>query len=391
MRCKENIVDLPELTQRLKTESARTRDLLARADVCDVLTDGKETLFKVNGRAYRIEEQTHGQLAGKTGVPKAYYDKMKLDAPELLAENLNHWLHQSKKTHLVRLMDDAVRAFLSDRYRPINHLDLVTVAMQVLCGMDGQAGEAKPHARGARCMSWDLTPTMLDVRFVNPAIWVDLEKLDEGLHIDTDLTDDEIEKRIMRRGLAVDRTDWSDTTVYPSALLYNSETGHGGLGIEPGLMEGLCINFNWYGKSLEQRHLGKTLEMDDMFSSETYKKMNAVVFSKAADTFRSVFEPEQFLVSCRRFAGLKEVEIDVKDAVDNIVELPGMTEGLRDDIMQTYLLYKSHGKRKHDNLFDLNRAVTEVAQKVENPEQALALEQLGGELILTGGDSKLIS
>ncbi len=389
MRCKENIVDLPELAKRLQEQNARCKDLLAKASVCDIVVDGKQPFFKVNGRAYRIEDQTHGQIAGKMGIPKSYYDKMYGEAPGLLADNVNHWLHLSPKTHLVRLMDDGVRAFLSDKYRPINHLDLVTVAMQVMCGLDGKAGDAKPYARGARCLSWDLTPTHMNVRFVNPAIWVDLEKLDEGVHIDGDLSEEEVNKRIMRRGLAVDRTDWSNSTVYPSGLLDNSETGHGGLNIEPGLMEGLCINFNWYGKSLEQRHLGRTLEMDDMFSTETYKKMNAVVFAKSADIFRSVFDPQQFLITCKRFAGLKEVEIDVKDAVDNIVELPGMTEGLRDDIMTTYLLYKSHGKRKHDNLFDLNRAVTEVAQKV-GPEQSLALEQLGGELILAGESAKIL-
>ena len=378
------VVDIPELVAVLRDQQARTEDLIAGRS--EIGADcGHELMLHVGPRVYGIQEQVHTQLAAKTGIPKSYYDRMLEQARPLLTDNINHWLQHkdAEKRYLVRTIDNEVRALLSNRYRPISHLDLLTIGVQVITGQDGDAGTEKPWARGARCLNWQLSPTNLDVRLFNPNIHVDLNNIDRGVTTD-ETTQEETVDRIFRRGLANDRTDWGNAVVYPSALIRNSETGHGMIHIEPGLMEGLCTNFNWYGKSLQQRHLGRSLDMEDDLSSETYRKMNAVIFSKAADILRGVFDPQRFLETCKRFKGLQDVEINLKEAVDNIVGLPGMTEDLRDDILSKYGAYKANGGRKHDNLFDLNRAVTEVAQSVTDQDRALALEQLGGEFIERG-------
>lgn len=123
--------------------------------------------------------------------------------------------------------------------------------------------------------------------------------------------------------------------------------------------------------------------MEDELSPETYRKMNAVVFSKVADVLRSVFDPERFLAACRRFKGLERIEVNVKEAVDQIVQFAGMTEELRDEILAAYRPLVDG----RDTLLDVQRAVTHVAVKLHNETQhdkAFALEDVGGLLIEKG-------
>jgi hypothetical protein len=82
-----------------------------------------------------------------------------------------------------------------------------------------------------------------------------------------------------------------------------------------------------------------------------------------------------------RYSVCSKVEVDVKEAVDAIVELPGMTDGLRDDI---FAAYSPLGAK--DTLLDVQRAVTAAAHAVRElePEKAIELEKLGGRIIEQG-------
>ncbi len=250
----------------------------------------------------------------------------------------------------------------------------------MIVGQDGSEGAEAPHARGARCLTYHISDKRMDVCLVNPAIYVDLEKLDDGIHVTENITPEEVMRRMFRRGLANDTTDWTDTVVYPSGRMSNSETGHGGVEVHTSLCEGFCINLLEYGQNLNRRHIGKQLEIDDITSQETYKKYLEAFFSDMADVFRNTFEPERFLNQCRRFKGLQEIKINITEAVDTIVKMPGLTDELRDDILAKYGGYKARRGAAEDNLFDLNRAVTDVANG-QDRDTAVALQQLGGDML----------
>src|SRR6187549_1483822 len=42
---------------------------------------------------FRPTKWAHGQLAEKTGIPMKYYNRMLEEQPDLLARNVNAWLH----------------------------------------------------------------------------------------------------------------------------------------------------------------------------------------------------------------------------------------------------------------------------------------------------------
>ena len=69
-------------------------------------------------------------------IPAAYYDRMLSDYPELLAENVNSWFQREPTQRMVRTLDGTVRAFLSNRYRRIDNLDIAEIVLPVIQQME---------------------------------------------------------------------------------------------------------------------------------------------------------------------------------------------------------------------------------------------------------------
>ena len=390
--------EIPELVTILRKEKARERDFVVKQIAMMVQgTDqpGRITIELESGgdtprdRKFGIQSQAHSQVAEKADIPGRYYKRM-LGGDEadrgLLAKNLNHWFRKDgSKRRLVRCVDQEIRAFLSDRYRPISHLDLLTTAVQVMTGQYTETA-GKPWAKGARAFSWHLSPTRLDVSLVNPCIWVNMD--DERPKVGT------IDPGTDFGGTPDSWHTWMKTNqpggVFPACRIRNSETGHGGLTIEGGLYEAVCDNSAHIGLSLSKIHLGKQLQeglLQDVWSTETLKKQNQLIFAQTADIIRGVFEPEQLQKHVLMFKGLESVAVpNVTIAAGRIAELPGMTEEVRDEILAFY----NASTEARGNLHDFTRAVTGAAHAFREikPEVASELETLGGEFI-KGGERRL--
>lgn len=381
------IRDIPELVGELRAQAARCRDFVVPQGKMkfgvdeEVSKDGKlaqQLALRIDGKgAFQIEEQVHGQFGSKFEIPMSYYSRMRADSVELLSQNLNHWREKAVVSkRLVRLIDDKVRGFVSDRYRPLSHLDLLTTAIQTITGADTEKGG---FAKGAVCFGWNLDPKRLDVCLMNPTMVIDLKALDKGVQKNEAGTyDPDGENHGWVRG---GMKGVPGHYVFPAAFLGNSENGFGGLSVRVGLYEALCDNTARLGHDLAIRHLGKTLDEGELiFSAMTQEKENAATYSKVADIIRQAFDPASLLVNAKKMAGLADETIDdVREVVTEIAKLPGMTEGVRDDILAAY---KPVDQRK-DTLLDIQRAVTAAAHehRQSKPELAEALESLGGDLI----------
>lgn len=377
------IKDIPALVAELRAQSARCKDFVVPQGKMSFGVDYNGTgaatdlILKIEGKgAFRIEEQVHGQLCQKLEINSMpYYSKCLSEAPELLATNLNHWRAKSAATkRLVRLIDDKARGFVSDRYRPLSHLDLMTTAIQTITGRDAEQGG---YAKGAVCFGWNLDPKRMDVCLMNPTMVIDLKAIEKGVQKNESAgyDPDGPNHGWVRGG------DKGSHFVFPAAFLGNSETGFGGLSVRVGLYEAVCDNTARLGHDLAIRHLGKTLDEGEViFSATTQEKENAATFAKVADIVRQAFDPASLLSNAKKMAGLADETIDdVREVVSEIAKLPGMTEGVRDDILAAY---QPIDQRK-DTLLDVQRAVTAAAHasRENRPDLAEALESLGGDLI----------
>lgn len=386
---KRKLRDIPELVGHLKGLRERFWDKIVPQGRTKAIVDDEQVLLRLamNGESgtYGIMDHVHSQLCAKEfKVGARYYKRLLTKAKDLLCTNLNHWLSEAPETNrLVRFDGTDIRAFLSNRYRPLDNLDILTQAVRVIQGLDGDDGTEKPWARGSVCFGWTITPMHMNVLLANPKMVVDLNHLDRG--VQTGTFDFAAWKDGAHEWLRpeIDGNGGGSHLVCPSARIKNSETGHGGLGVFGGGLESVCSNVAWMGQNFAQVHLGKTLEESDLDSSDTIRKMNELIYSRVADAVRAVFEPESFLAQCEKLAGLREQPLsDVKDAVDRIVKLPGMTEDLRDEILASYRPLDE----RVETVLDLQRAVTHAAHAFRegDPEKAFSLEELGGKIIERG-------
>jgi hypothetical protein len=76
---------------------------------------------------------THSQIATHLDIPQRYYDLMLNTNPDLLYNNVNSWFHENQETtRLIRIHRGHCRAFLSDRYRPLDNWDLAQAVLPQL-------------------------------------------------------------------------------------------------------------------------------------------------------------------------------------------------------------------------------------------------------------------
>ena len=77
----------------------------------------------------------------------------------LLSYNVNRWFQREPEQRMIRTMDGRARAFLSNRYRRIDNLDIARVTLPIIGEM--------PEARYESCQ---LTEDYLYIKVVNPRL-----------------------------------------------------------------------------------------------------------------------------------------------------------------------------------------------------------------------------
>ena len=165
-------ISLTQLAQELTRQQQSKRDflILDRAlRLVQVPIDTQPRLLLAFGQEQLpVQPYAHGQLAQHLGIPKAYYDRLLQQAPGLLATNVNHWLTASPARRLVRTLDGAVRASLSERYRALDHGDLAEAVLPVLA--------EDPQLEVASCQ---ITETRLYLKAITPRLTAEVKKGDE--------------------------------------------------------------------------------------------------------------------------------------------------------------------------------------------------------------------
>ena len=82
-----------------------------------------------------VNSIAHRQIGTHLKIPAAYYDKMLEEYPQLLAQNVNAWFQREPSVRMIRTIEGTARAFLSNRYRRIDNLDIASIVLPVL-GID---------------------------------------------------------------------------------------------------------------------------------------------------------------------------------------------------------------------------------------------------------------
>lgn len=151
----------------------------------------------VNINRLNLNDIAHRQIGEHTKIPAKYYDKMRVEYPELLLTNINGWFNKNPAKRMVRTLDGTARAFLSDRYRRIDNYDIAKTVLPILSEMKVDVN----------CSSFELTDAKMYIKVVNPRLEGEVKTGD-----------------IVQAGI----------------LITNSETGQGSVNVQPLIYRLVC-------------------------------------------------------------------------------------------------------------------------------------------------------
>ena len=239
---------------------------------------------------------------------------------------------------MVRILDGRVRAFLSDRYRRLDNLELCAAVLPVIREM-----------KGAVIESCEVTEAHLYLKIVN---------------------------RKLKAEVAV------GDVVQAGFVVSNSEVGLGHLTVEPLVYRLACRN-GMICKDFSQRkrHVGRQVEMGDaayeIYSDATLAQDDKAFFMKVQDTVRCAVDEAKFMLTVGKMREAMQVPLEHQpmQEVELLADRFSLTENEQGDILRQ--LFKSGDNTR----YGLLNAVTAASQLAADYERATELERVGGEIL----------
>lgn len=335
-----------EITRRANAKA----DFVARTNAMTMHSPAADRVHLVVGsNTFGINPIAHEQIGAHTEIPKSYYDRMLAQAPELLATNVNEWFERFPAVRMVRTLDGKVRAFPSDKYRPLENEDLAEAVLPVLMDLD------------LAIMSCEITDRRLYIKAV----------------------DKRVERELAKTGARFG--DGGHTIIRvasPAITISNSEVCCGALDIKGGVYDGWCSNLASFGeRSMRKSHVGGRHQLVDeemyaLLSDDTRRKTDGAIWAQVRDVVKATFDRARFDSLVDKIEGSQADKIE--DAVRTI-SLASKKFGLNEAEGKSVLKHLIEGAEL--SRFGLYNAVTRAAQDVESYDRATELERLGAQVI----------
>ena len=199
----------------------------------------------------------HEQIAAQLQIPTKYYRRMLAEQPDLLANNVNRWMEKTPTRRMFRIRRDenigVARAYLSDRYRRLDNLELAESFVPMLADEDS----------GWQVHQCGLTSVRMHIEAVYPGL-MDEVKVGDAV------------------ALAV--------------KISSSEVGSGALNVQLGVHRLICSNLMVVPKwSQRQIHLGRSQnDFVALLSDATIKKEDQLIIDKMRDVVKGMADTDRF-------------------------------------------------------------------------------------------------
>ena len=347
--------DLQALAAEIMRQAESKRDFIASTQSVQVKPREGGVSLQIGDKGdYPVGEIAHGQIATHTGIPQRYYDKMRKEAPDLLANNIREWFNRYPATRLNRTLDTQLRAFLSDKYQTFDNWDFAQAALPIL------------RQRKLNVMSCEITEKRLYIKAVDEQLFRDVPvgyKMGDGSHKIFD-------------------------TCAPALILANSEVGYGRLVIETGVYTGACTNMALFAAGgMKRRHVGArhqltenfdVEELDDVLSSQAKQKTLEAVWLQARDVINAAFDEKVIARRVEQMEAATQAKLPTAK-IEKVMEVVQERFTLSDVERGNVLEHLINGGQL--NQYGLHAAITRTAQDAENYDRATELEYLGGKVL----------
>lgn len=343
-------LSLTELAQRIEANKELKRDFIVPTEKAEMVVGGSgpELKFDMNlpampaslatkfnlGAGLPINELAHDQIGVRLGIPSKYYDRMRAEAPALLADNVNHWFRKKPDRRMVRTLDGTVRAFLSDRYNRIENEEIAQVALPILAEIPD-----------VEIVSTEITERRLYIQAVAPRIKGEVKVGDP---------------------------------VQAGVTISNSEVGHGAVNVSPLVYRLRCLNGMIAADSFRAYHVGRAVEdTEALWADDTRKADDRAILLKVRDMVRAAVDETKFRARVDLMSGLAGQRItgNPERVVEVLAAKVRASETEKGGILRALI------EGADLSAWGLLNAVTAQAHEATSYDRAVELEATGGALL----------
>lgn len=341
------VESLDALMARIVAEDRRKYDVIAdtRRMGVTVCEDGvvELALDGVDGgdlRHFNLTDHMQGQISTDLGIPKRYFDRMKVDAPSLFETNVRHWMNNEPKARMIRGLTNESgnmtgRGWMSDKFRRLDHIE---IARTLLPEFDNLGTQVQFHQAA-------ITEQKLHIRALFPALERDVKEVGD--------------------------------TVRWGVSITNSEVGSGSLTISGFMLVLACKNGMTATKVLNARHVGKR-EDEGVLSNEALAADDVAFWLAARDTLRATCTEAAFNTVVDQLQGLSDTAVVSPVAATKVLAKEyGLTEAEEENIMLS-LAADPNGIGRGQ--WGMLNAFTAAAKQAEGFDRQAEIEGLGWSL-----------
>lgn len=345
-------VGVRETMDRLISEGKIAQDYIAPIGVNLKVNDHSPVItFSANGSLrmdmpdgqFTLHDNAIGQLADRMGIPQRYLRGLASGEPwakQLAATLLNEhsgWTQRSRV--LVRTVGTQVRGVLSDSYRRLNSVEILTAFVQ------------EAAQQGA---------VISDAYMNDTKIWAET---------------------ILPTPLTVPTSKNGDVVIFAGARFSTSDYGDGAVDMRAFLLNGVCLNGMVRESVMKQVHLGSKLPDNLQLSQQTYELDTKTTVSAVRDLTKGLFSKDNLMKKAIEIQGASEIDVDFEHELKRLTRDGGLLKQEGKEVEKILMRNDPEdGVQGGATLWKLTQAITAHAREL-SPERSRELHELSGQLL----------
>lgn len=345
-------VGVRKTMDRLISEGKIAQDYIAPIGVNLKVNDHSPVItFSANGSLrmdmpdgqFTLHDNAIGQLADRMGIPQRYLRGLASGEPwakQLAATLLNEhsgWTQRSRV--LVRTVGTQVRGVLSDSYRRLNSVEILTAFVQ------------EAAQQGA---------VISDAYMNDTKIWAET---------------------ILPTPLTVPTAKNGDVVIFAGARFSTSDYGDGAVDMRAFLLNGACLNGMVRESVMKQVHLGSKLPDNLQLSQQTYELDTKTTVSAVRDLTKGLFSKDNLMKKAIEIQGASEIDVDFEHELKRLTRDGGLLKQEGKEVEKILMRNDPEdGVQGGATLWKLTQAITAHAREL-SPERSRELHELSGQLL----------
>lgn len=292
---------------------------------------------------FSLHDNAIAQLADRMGIPQRYLRSLASGEPwaiMLAAHLLNQhsdWTQRSRV--LVRTVGNQVRGVLSDSYRRLNSVEILTAFVQEAAGQGAVISDA--YMNDTKVWAETILPTPITVPTKNNG----------------------------------------DVIIFAGARFSTSDYGDGAVDMRAFMLNGACLNGMVRESVMKQVHLGSKLPDNLALSQQTYELDTKTTVSAVQDLTRGLFSADTIKRKAYEIQGASEMEVDFDRELKKLTGNGWLLKQEGKEVEKILMRNNpDDGVQGGATLWKLTQAITAHAREL-SPERSRELHEISGELL----------